>query len=214
MKLLPMFTAVSLLTLAACDQGSDDATTLREKVDAGLSEASLSLSEAIDLAQAQHPSATVVEAGLDVEHEALVYDVELYAEGVEYEVYVDAGDGSIARDREEALEADDAAERQAAADLVIASSGWADLIAAAEAAAGATAFDVEADGDDGVLEVEALSDAGIHEVELSSDGTVVKSELSDDEAWELEKESESEDDDDDEVDNESEDPNDSSNDDG
>ena len=179
MRLFILPFALSLVALPACDQGSTD-TSFRENIDVALSEASLSLTEAIDLAQAEHPKATVVEAALDFEHESLVYDVELYADGVEYEVYVSAADGSIVRDRQDSVDGKDMAELQAAADLVTASSGWAATIATAEGETSGTAFEVEADGDDGVLEVESLSDAGIHEVELQSDGTVVKSELSDD----------------------------------
>lgn len=181
----------AILSLSACDQA--ETLSLREKLEVELDEVGISLTEAIEAAAAEVPEAVVIEADLEIEHEVPVYRVELYAEGTEYDVDVSTEDGSILRSREDAVDGDDQLELQAAADLVVASPGWGDIIATAEAEVGATAFEVEADGDDGVLEVEALSDAGIHELELGTDGSVLKSEMSDDDEWEHDEEVEDED---------------------
>ena len=189
-------TLSSFLLLAlvpACDQASDD-QTLRELLDVELDQVEISLQDAIAEAEAEVPGATVIEADLDLEHGMTLYDVELYLDGVEYEVYVSPQDGSIVQIEQEALDADDRAEAEAAAALVLASPGWAALIETAEASAGGTAFEAEADGDDGVLEIEVLADV-IWEVELNTAGDVVKSEIEDDDEWEAEEESEDDDDD-------------------
>jgi uncharacterized membrane protein YkoI len=175
-----LLTLALALALPACDAGPSD-DSLRDRISQQLADAKLSLSEAVEIAQAEAPGATVVDAELDVEHAATVYDIELYADGVEHEVHVSPDDGAILRHRKQTVDADDATELAAAAALVQASSGWGDLIAKAEAESGGMAFELEADDDDGVLEVETLTDAGLWEVELTSDGTVVKSEASDDE---------------------------------
>jgi hypothetical protein len=191
---LPALTALTLL--AGCDLGTDT-QSLREKLGVELTDADISLAEAIAIAQGEVPGATVLEAELDVHETAITYDVELLLDGVEHEVDVSPTDGSVLRNRSRALDTDDRAEAESAGALVDASAGWADLIAKAEAEAGAVAFDVEADGDDGVLEIELLGDAGIWEIEMRSDGTIVKSEASDDDTWETEQEGEHAEDDDD-----------------
>lgn len=185
---LPAFSALTALALlAGCDQGTDS-QSLREKLDVELSDVDISLIEAIEIAQGEVPGATVIEAELDVDDTVITYDIELLHDGAEHEIDVSPSDGAVLRSESIALDADDLAEAEAAAALVTASAGWAELIAAAEDTAGAVAFDVEADGEDGVLEVELLGDAGIWEVELTLDGTVVKSEAKRDATWEAERE--------------------------
>jgi uncharacterized membrane protein YkoI len=179
-----------VLALSACDTGPADSSSLREQVGVAIDDAGLSLTDAIAIAAADQPQATVVRAHLEIEHAVPVYDVELYADGVEYDLDVATDDGTIVDRKQDALDAKDAAQLRAAADLVSASAGWSDLIAAAESESGGSVFEVEADGDDGVLDFEALSDAGIYELEMRPDGTVTKSELSDDAAWEAEHEAE------------------------
>ena len=136
----------------------------------------------------------------------MTYDIELLDGDTIREIDVSPADGSVIRDRSEALDADDLAEVQAAAELVAASDGWSALIGIAEADAGGVAFEAEADGDDGVLEVELLVDGVIWEVELASDGSVLKSEVSDDQL-------ESGDDDDDDTDDDTDDDDDTNGDD-
>jgi uncharacterized membrane protein YkoI len=178
-SILPALTALTLL--AGCDLGTD-AQSLRDKLGVELSQSDISLAEAIQIAQTEVPGAVVLEAKLDVDQTVTTYDVELLLDGVEHEVDISPTDGSVLRNRSRPLDADDRTDAESAGALVGASAGWAELIATAEAEAeaGAVAFDVEADGDDGVLEVELLGDAGIWEIELRADGSIVKSEPSDD----------------------------------
>lgn len=190
-------TSLILLVLTpACDPG-DDAQSLRQQLEFELSEAEVSLAEAIAAAEAAVPGATVIEADFDLEDGQAVYDIELYLDGVEHEVHVSPTDASIVEIEQEALDAGDATEAEAAAALVLASPGWAALIAAAEAEVGGIAFEAEADGEDGLFEVELLAADAIWEVELDGAGAVVDSEIEDDEDWEAEEESEDDDDGDD-----------------
>lgn len=183
---------IALFVLPACDVASGD--SLREKLGVEIDEATLPLVEAIESAQAEAPEGIVLEAKLDVHTNATTYDVTLLDLDAEREIDVSPEDGRILRDRSRTLDTDKLAEAKAAAELVSGSIGWAALIEAAEAKTGGTAFDVEADGDDGVLEVELLVDDVVWEVEATPDGTIVKSEVSDDQ---LDEPAEDDDDDDD-----------------
>jgi uncharacterized membrane protein YkoI len=174
---LPALTALTLL--AGCDLGNDT-QSLRDKLGVELADADISLTEAIEIAENEVPGAIVLEAKLDVHRTVTTYDVELLLDGVVHEVDVAPSDGAVLRNRARGLDADDRAEAESAAALVTASAGWAELVAKAEAERAGVAFDVEADGDDGVLEVDLLEDDRIWEIELRSDGTIVKSEPSDD----------------------------------
>ena len=170
---------LSLLPFAtACDMAESGSLrdSLIEQVDA----ADITLAEAVEAAQAAAPGAVVLEAELDFDSTPVAYDVELLDGEQLREIDVSPTDGSVLRDRSESLDADDLAEAQAAASLASAAASWTAIIEAAEAEAGGIAFELEADGDDGVLEVELLVDGVIWEVELLADGTITKSEVSDD----------------------------------
>ena len=191
---------IALFVLPACDVTSGD--SLREKLGVELDEAALPLAKAIESAQAEAPDGIVLEAKLDVHTNATTYDVTLLDLEAEREVDVSPEDGTILRDRSRRLDADKLTEAKVAAELVSGSIGWTALIEAAEAKTGGIAFDVEADGDDGVLEVELLVDDVVWEVEAKPDGTIVKSEVSDDQ---LDEPAEDKGDDEDEAEDENED---------
>jgi hypothetical protein len=176
---LPVVTILSTLALVGCDL-ANDSSDVRERLGDELEQADISLTEAIAIAEAAAPGAVVLEAKLDVHTNVITYDIELLDGQSEREIDVSPSDGAIVRDRSDALDSDDLAEAQSAAEMVGGSVGWAELVAAAEASAGGIAFEAEADGDKGVLEVELLVDGTIWEVDLASDGTVLKSEVSDD----------------------------------
>lgn len=175
---LPLLLSLAL-PVAACDSG--DEGSLRDALIEEVETAEISLAEAIEAAQTAAPGAVVLEADLDFDDgDEVTYDIELLDGDTVREIDISPADGSVLRNRSEALDADDLAEAQAAAELVAASDGWSALIGIAEADTGGVAFEAEADGDDGVLEVELLVDGVIWEVELAPDGSVLKSEVSDD----------------------------------
>jgi hypothetical protein len=176
---IPVLTILSTLALVGCDL-ANDSSDVRERLGDELEQADISLIEAIAIAEGAAPGAVVLEAKLDVHTNVTTYDIELLDGESEREIDVSPSDGAIVRDRSDALDSDDLVEAQSAAEMVGGSVGWAELVAAAEASAGGIAFEVEADGDKGVLEVELLVDGTIWEVDLASDGTVLKSEVSDD----------------------------------
>ncbi len=198
---LPLLLSLALPLVSACDTGDDG--SLRDALIEEVEAAEITLAEAVETAQAAAPGATVLEAELDFDDgDEVTYDIELLDGDSMREIDVSPADGSVIRDRSEALDADDLAEAQAAAELVAASDGWTALIGSAESEVGGVAFEAEAEGDDGVLEVELLVDGVIWEVELASDGTVLKSEPSDDQ---LDGDDADDDDDDDDDEGETDD---------
>lgn len=187
---IPLF----FLTLTSACEPTGDPQTLREQLAVELSSASVPLTDALAIAEAELPGATVLEAELELEHGATVYVVELHLDGFEHEVHVSPEDGSVLRVESSELDAEDATKLMAAAALVLASPGWAVSVAAAETAAGGTAFEVEAKAEKGVLEIEVLADF-IWEVEVDVHGNIVELEI--DDAWGADDERDDDDDDDD-----------------
>jgi len=172
-------TLLSLLPfIAACDAAQN--STLRDALIEEVDAADITLADAIEAARAAAPGAVVLEAELDFDSTPVAYDVELLDGEQLREIDISPADGSVLRDRADSLDADDLAEARTAASLASEATRSVAIIQAAEANTGGIAFEVEADGDDGVLEVELLVDGVIWEVELLADGTIAKSEVSDD----------------------------------
>ncbi len=176
---LPLFILTSTLAVAGCDPAPGDGQSVRERIGNELGDVEITLAEAIAIAEGAAPGGVVLEAELDVHDKATTYNIELLEGNAEREIDVSPQDGSIVRDRLRALDGDDLAEAEAAAALVSASVGWAEILARAESEVGGVAFEVEAD-DDGVLEVELLVGDEIWETEHAADGSLTKSEKSDD----------------------------------
>jgi uncharacterized membrane protein YkoI len=173
MKTLAVLSFLAL-SITACDQQA--APTPTERIGMAIDEANVSLAEAIAAAQTE-ASAVAIEAKLEPEHGSDVYRVELMGDAGRRRVEISPEDASVVRSRESS--SGNEAENAAAATLA-AGVDWAMLIATAEAQVSGVAFEIEADGRDGVFDVEVLADGVVWELELSADGTVVKSEHDDD----------------------------------
>lgn len=173
------FAAALVLLAAACDNTSDS-QSLREKIAAGLEEATIPLAEAIATAQTEAPG-VAIEAKLEVEYGAPTYRIEVIGDAGQARIDIDPQSGAVLRNEASSSgNTDDNAANAAFA----AGADWAALVAAAEAHVGGAAFEIEAD--DGVFETKVLVDAVVYEVDLSAAGEVVKSEVSDD--WDDESE--------------------------
>ncbi len=177
-KTLRFSSLLSILLLAgACDVGANDgARSVREIV----SDTTITLPGAIDLAAAGRPAGSVVAAELEVENAEPVYEVRILEAGALTKIHVHPDSGAIVGQERDA-DVDDVAEASAAAELIAtAKVDAAAAIATAEAErAGSRAFEYEVK--DGRIEVEVASEAGLFEVYIDPNtGAVVKVEASDD----------------------------------
>lgn len=179
------FVAALVLLTAACDSAASD-QSLREKVAAGLADATIPLAEAIATAQTEG-AGVAIEAELEVEHGAPTYRIEVIGDAGQSRIDIDPQSGAVLRNEASSSGNDD---DNAANAAFATGADWAALIAAAEAHVGGDAFEIEAD--DGVFEAKVLVDAIVYEIDLSAAGEVVKSEVSDD--WDDEVEHEDTDD--------------------
>lgn len=127
------------------------------------------LARAIDSAQVQVVDGTPVEATLELFGDEAVYEVVVFSQGTVEVVSVDTEDFTVLSSRP-----DPGADRGVDA-LLAASVDWETLVAAAESAAGGTAFEIVADGVATVFEADVFVEpASVVEVTLQSDGTVVE----------------------------------------
>lgn len=162
--------------LIACDLQQAFIDDLRD----GLVDANVDLASALEQAQAHVPNGTIIDAEFEYEHQRLQYKFEIWSEGRELRLELAADDGRVLKNRAESVDADDAAELSAQAEIVeTASLDFIDAIMIAEDATGGAAFEVEAD--DGVFEVEVLVDDVIRELDIDPDtGAITKNQRSDD----------------------------------
>lgn len=163
-----------------------DEDEAQEHADArlALDQAKLSLEQAIETALKELPEGKAVEAELELEEGAAVYEVEILAGGKHMMVAIDATDGTVKGVEEEAEETEDEAECEeelaetgaAQAKLTLSQA----LAAALEQFPGGKAFEAEAERkeDKLVFEIELLAaDNRIMEVEVdAATGKVVKAE--------------------------------------
>lgn len=127
------------------DQGTDEPVP-SDHAD----EAPIDLGDALEIAEQQFPGATIIEAYPAGGNR---WAIELYEDGIEFEVYVSQIDGSILDTDQDRLDAEDAIEAGAAAALVRSSPGWSALVDTAESAAGGLAVELDVDAEEALLEV-------------------------------------------------------------
>lgn len=188
MRTLQSFALAIPALLLACGtadgpQGAPG-TDARQLLQRQLAGAQITLEQAIDIAVAAHPGSVALEADLEGDDGAVVFEVELLSGGDVLEVEIDALTGDIV-----AVEVDDAddeadveEEEEAGGDVeeeddvLLDCSGSIsaeEAAAIAEAATSATAVEVEIE-EDCEIEVTLEGANGFIEVELAPDGSVLE----------------------------------------
>jgi uncharacterized membrane protein YkoI len=159
--------AIPLLALLSIGCGTGERL---EKLMAALDKAEISLGEAIDIASAEVPDGTVVEAELEVEDGEPYYEVEVLVGDLVKEVSIDPQSGEV-------LSIEDELEGGRVNAPCPGSISVAEAIVKAVEAAGGSAVEVELEGCE--FEVQVVKGDEMLEAEVEPDGTVTEIEESD-----------------------------------